>query len=95
MYNPTTFFDDYNKGILDLAVNNPSKVRVTLVSDPRKADLLIVYRNGIKTIEPTGFAQEIKYLREKGITNVYLKDGMQINLNTIDLSNLEWSAWKY
>ncbi|NJM14909.1 MAG: hypothetical protein HC896_05585 [Bacteroidales bacterium] len=95
MYNPATFFETYNKEILDLAVSNPTEVRVTLVSDPRKSDLLTLYRNGVKTKEPTGFAQEIKYLREKGITNVYLKDGSQLNLNTIDLDILEWSTWNY
>ncbi len=95
MYKPATFFETYNKEILDLAVINPTKVRVTLVSDPRKSDLLTLYRNGVKTKEPTGFAQEIKYLREKGITIVYLKDGSQLNLNTIDLDILEWSTWKY
>jgi hypothetical protein len=89
------FFDVFNKDLLDLAVDNPTKVRVTLISDPRKADLLYVYKNGVKTKDPTGFAKEIKYLREKGITNTYLKEGTQINLNNINLNNLEWSAWKY
>ncbi len=93
--NVDDFFEAYNKEILDLAVNNPSKVKITLVSDPTKADLLRVFVNGEPQNFPSGFAKEIKYLREKGIRNVYLKDGTVINLDNINLDNLDWSQWKY
>jgi hypothetical protein len=93
--NVDDFFEAYNKEILDLAVNNPTKVKVTLVSDPRKADLLRVFVNGEPRNFPSGFSKEIKYLREKGIKNVYLKDGAVINIDNINLNNLDWSQWKY
>jgi hypothetical protein len=83
------------KDLLDLAVDNPTKVRVTLISDPRKGDLLRRIKSGILSDEPSGFAMEIKYLREKGFNKVYLRDGTQLNLNNISLNNLDWSAWKY
>jgi len=97
MYSPLTFFDTYNKGILDLAVNNKSLVKVLLVSDPRKANLLKTRNPSTGLLEsvPSGFAMEIKYLREKGIKDVFLKDDTSLNLDTINLDNLDWSQWKY
>jgi hypothetical protein len=91
------FFDVFNKDLLDLAVDNPTKVRVTLISDPRKENLLwsLNTNTGILENTPSGFAKEIKYLRERGISTVYLKDGTQLNLNDIHLYNLNWSKWKY
>lgn len=38
---------------------------------------------------------EIKYLREKGIKQAYLKDGTALNIDNIDLNNINWSEWKY
>lgn len=38
---------------------------------------------------------EIKYLRDRGIKNVTLKDGTNLNLDDIDLSNLNWAGWQY
>jgi len=95
MYNPATFFDTYNKELLDLAVNNPTKVKVTLISDARKESLLSYYDVEKNTRKPTGFGMEIKYIREKGIKQVYLKDGTSINLDKINLDNINWSEWKY
>jgi hypothetical protein len=95
MANTSEFFDIYNKELLDLIVENPTKIRVILVSDPRKANLLIKFENGIPTYDPTGFAMEIRYLRDRGIKNVYLKDGSTINLDNIELNNIDWSGWKY
>jgi hypothetical protein len=94
MYNPETFFETYNKELLDLAVNYPNRVKVTLVSDPRKSQLLyFVDKENIK--QPTGFAMEIKYLRDRGIKNISLKDGSILNLDYIDLNNINWNQWKY
>lgn len=91
------FFDVFNKDILDLAVNNPTKVKVTLVSDPRKSTLLNLYNFVENKFSgyPTTFAKEIKYLREHGVKTVYLKDGTAINLDNISLNSLNWTGWKY
>ncbi len=43
----------------------------------------------------TGFGTEIKYLRDNGIRDAYLKDGTLINLDNINLNNIDWSEWKY
>jgi hypothetical protein len=95
MYNPVTFFDDFNKEMLDLAVNNPTKVKITFISDARKESLLSYY-DIVKNIrKPTGFGMEIKYLRGKAIKQAYLKDGTSLNLDNINLDNIDWSAWKY
>lgn len=91
------FFDAFNKDILDLAVNNSSKVKVNLVSDPRKPALLNYYISVENKFSgfPTTFAKEIKYLREHGVKTVYLNGGTYINLDNINLENLNWTGWKY
>lgn len=86
------FFDAFNKDILDLAVNNLAKVKVNLISDPKKSALLNYY-NSVEskfTGYPTTFAKEIKYLRDHGVKTVFLKNGTAINLD-----NLNWTGWKY
>ncbi len=91
----STFFEDFNKQFLDLATQNSSIFKTILVSDPRKAQLL----RGTTVIDgkfiPSGFAKEIKYIRDRGIKNVSLKDGTILNLDDIDLTNLNWSGWIY
>lgn len=89
-----TFFEDYNKQFLDLATQNPNSFKTILVSDPRKAQLLRAALVDGKYV-PSGFAKEIKYLRDRGIKNVTLKDGTNLNLDDIDLSNLNWAGWQY
>jgi hypothetical protein len=95
MYNPATFFDTYNKEILDLIVENSAEIKVTLISDPRKTNLLYELNNGVLTEYPSGFAKEIRYLRDRNIKTVYLKDGSAINLDDIGLNNINWSKWSY
>lgn len=90
----TTFFEDYNKQFLDLVTQNPNSFRTILVSDPRKAQLLRAALVDGKYVS-SGFAKEIKYLRDRGIKNVTLKDGTNLNLDDIDLSNLNWAGWQY
>lgn len=90
----TTFFEDYNKQFLDLATENPIRFKTTLVSDPRKIELFRGTLIDGKYI-PSGFAKEIKYLREKGIKIISLKDEKSLNLDNIDLSSLNWAGWQY
>ncbi len=89
------FFEVFNKGLLDLAEDDPTKVRVILISNPRKADLLKRLEDGRLSLNPSGFAKEIKYLRDRGIKNVVLKNGTNLNLDDINLNSLNWSKWKY
>jgi len=37
----------------------------------------------------------IKYLRDRNIKIISLKDGYSLNLDNIDLNNINWSQWKY
>lgn len=89
------FFDAYNKDFVDMVIRNKDKVNPVLVSDPRKLDLLRVFEGMDPTTRPTGFAKEIKYLRDRGVKNVSLKDGTFINLDDINLDGLSWVNWKY
>ena len=89
------FFDAYNKDFVDMVIRNKDKVNPILVSDPRKKDLLRVFEGTYPTTRPTGFAKEIKYLRDRGVKNVSLKDGTLINLDDINLDELSWVNWKY
>lgn len=53
-------------------------------------------RNANLLFEPSGFAKEIKYLRDRGITTVKFKDGSELNLNSVDLDDMDWiTNWKY
>ena len=46
--------------------------------------------------EPSGFAKEIKYLRDRGIKKVKFKDGTQLDIETVDLNDLDWKTnWTY
>lgn len=89
------FFDAYNKDFVDMVIRNKDKVNPVLVSDQRKLDLLRVFEGMDPTTRPTGFAKEIKYLRDRGVKNVSLKDGTFINLDDINLDGLSWVNWKY
>lgn len=91
------FFDAYNKDFVDMVIRNKDKVNPVLVSDPRKLDLLDTYDRTAKqfTGKPSGFAKEIRYLRDRGIISVNLKDGSLIDLTTINLDQLDWTDWKY
>jgi hypothetical protein len=93
------FFDNFNQPFLDFVISNKNNLQVTLVTNPSHPDLFKVWdssTNGFKInptsnlVEPSGFAKEIKYLRDNGITTSKLKDGTIIDLNSIDLSNLHW-----
>ena len=44
---------------------------------------------------PSGFAKEIKYLRDREVKIVKFKDGSNLNLDEVNLSNMDWSKWKY
>jgi hypothetical protein len=90
-----TFFQDYNKEFLDLAIENKDQFKILFVSDPRKPQLLRTTTIIDGKFIPTGFAKEIKYLRERGIKSIYLKDGTAINLDIIDLNGLNWTGWQY
>ena len=95
--NGNDFFEAYNKGFLDKVVKNKDKVNVVFVSDPRKGSLLDRYEASSRqfTGRPTGFAKEIRYMRDRKFFDVSLADGTMINLNNIDLANLDWSKWLY
>lgn len=80
-----------------MALKNVDKIEITLVSDPRKFNLLRAYNNQLNqfTNDPTGLAKEIRYLRDRGLSTVKFKDGTMINLKDIDLDGLNWGNWKY
>lgn len=37
----------------------------------------------------------IKYLRDRNVKTIYLKNGTALNIDNIDLNNINWSQWKY
>jgi len=98
MYNKENdFFDDFNVDYLEQVIKNKEEVEIVFVSDPRKYELLSEFDKGqiIFTNKPSGLAKEVRYLRDRGITKVKFKDGTTIDLTEIDLSKLQWTAWKY
>lgn len=53
-------------------------------------------RNANLLFELIGFAMEIKYLRYREVKIVKFKDGTNLNLDEVDLSNMDWiTKWKY
>jgi len=85
-----TFFKEFNKPFLDFINTNKAKMRIILVTDPTKKNVLRTHENGIPKKSPTGFGREIKYLLDNNIKTVYLKDGSRINLDDVDLSGINW-----
>lgn len=92
MVEPAAFFDRYNKPFLDVILRNPQNTEVLLVTDPRKSRVLRVFnpKNDEITRTATGYAREIRYLRENGIQHARLVNGETIDLNTLDLGDLIW-----
>lgn len=105
IYKPTTFFDDFNKKFLDYLIANKDKVEIIFTTKPEYQDLFKAWDSNINDyqrnrptnlFEPSGFAKEIKYLRDRGIKTVKFKDGSSINLDEVDLSEMDWiTNWKY
>ena len=105
MYDMPTFFDDFNKAFLDMVIANQDKIEVVFATKPDNIDLFKAWDTAIKDFsfnensglfEPSGFAKEVKYLRDRGIKKVWLNDGSTLNLEEIDLSELDWKTnWKY
>ncbi len=85
-----TFFREFNLPFLEFIKKNKDKMRITLVTDPRKKNVLRDHKDGESTKRPTGFGREIKYLLDNDIKTVYLKDGSTINLEDVDLSGINW-----
>jgi hypothetical protein len=90
------FFDVYNKYFLDMVIKNMDRFNVVFVSDPRKVDLLDIFLKELGQFsgKPSGFAKEIRYLRDHGIQRVEY-NGSVIDLSSINLDNLDWSQWEY
>lgn len=63
-------------------------MEIVFTTDPKEIGLL-------RSIDrkPTGFAKEIRYLRENGITQVKFKNGKVLNLEQVDLNNIgiDWT----
>ncbi len=91
-----TFFEDFNKELLDLVIKNPSKAKFVLVTYPYD-ELMFTWKNGRKDVNinnglfiPSGYAKELKYLKENGITKIHLIDGSLFDLNQINLDNMSF-----
>ena len=97
------FFDDFNVEYLDFLIKNKDKTEIIFTTNPIHQDLLKAWKNGkyeqneiTGLFQPSGFAKEIKYLRDRGITVVKFKDGSDLNLNNVDLNDMDWTTkWKY
>ena len=103
MFNPNTFFDDFNAEYLDFLIANKDKTEIIFTTNPIHQDLFKKWENGDFVVnkntglnEPSGFAKEIKYLRDRGIKKVKFKDGTQLDIETVDLNDLDWKTnWTY
>jgi len=102
MYVPEAFFHEFNIDFLDMAITNKNKIEVILVTNPNQGDLLKIWNKETNKFivnpetglyEPSSFAKEIKYLRDRNIKVVKLRDGSNLNLDNIDLDELDWSAF--
>ncbi|WP_175609838.1 fibronectin type III domain-containing protein [Zobellia uliginosa] len=100
--NTKNFFGDFNAEYLDFLIANKDKIEIIFTTNPIHQDLFKAWKNGkyVKNeitglFQPSGFAKEIKYLRDRGISVVKFKDGSDLNLNNIDLNDMDWSKWKY
>ncbi len=96
----TDFFEAFNREFLDFALTNRNAKEIIFLSDVTdisKKNLLRAYNPATQSLGdfPSGLAKEIKYLRDRGVTNVKLKDGSTINLNDVNLDFLNWSTWQY
>jgi hypothetical protein len=88
-------------------LENKDKINPIFATNIDKPDLFKAWDSDIgrfKTndatnlFEPSGFAKEIRYLRERGINQVKFKDGTILNLDTVDLDNikLDWETnWNH
>ncbi len=86
-----TFSGQYSVGFQKFINKNKTKMRIILVTDPKKKNVLRGYdEQGNSTKIPTGFGKDIKYLIDNNIKTVYLKDGSTINLDDVDLSGINW-----
>ena len=107
MYNPKTFFNEFNAPFLDFVLENKDKINPIFATNIDKPDLFkawnykenqFITNDATDLFEPSGFAKEIRYLRERGINQVKFKDGTILNLDTVDLDNIEldWETnWKH
>ena len=102
--NTEDFFNEFNVEYLDFLIANKERVEFIFVTKPIHQDLFKKWdpkigryqRNASNYFEPSGFAKEIKYLRERGIKTVKFKDGSTLNLESVDLSEMDWlTNWKY
>ncbi|MBD0776984.1 fibronectin type III domain-containing protein [Maribacter sp. ANRC-HE7] len=101
--NTENFFDDFNAEYLDFLIVNKDKTEIIFTTNPIHQDLFKAWdssknnyqRNSNLLFEPSGFAKEIKYLRDRGVKIVKFKDGSNLNLDEVDLSEMDWSKWKY
>ena len=104
MPNTNNFFDDFNVEYLDFLIKNKDKTEIIFTTNPIHQDLFKAWdkarneykRNANLLFEPSGFAKEIKYLRDRGVTTVKFKDGSDLDLDSIDLDDMDWiTNWKY
>ncbi|WP_160114532.1 fibronectin type III domain-containing protein [Aquimarina sp. AU474] len=78
-----TFFKEFNLPFLKFIKENKDKIRIIIVTDPRKKDVLRVFEDGVPTDKLTGFGKEIKYLIDNDIKEVHFRDGSIINLASL------------
>ncbi|MEJ1222649.1 fibronectin type III domain-containing protein [Sediminicola sp. 1XM1-17] len=103
MPNTANFFDDFNVKYLDFLIENKDKIEIIFTTNPIHQDLFKAWKNGrvdqneiTGLYAPSGFAKEIKYLRDRDVKIVKFKDGTSLNLDEVDLSNMDWiTNWKY
>lgn len=104
MYDPQTFFNEFNAPFLDFLIANKDQIDIVFTTKPEYQDLFKAWNpdigdyienpNGL--FEPSGFAKEIKYLRDREVTNIKFKDGSSLDLNGVDLSAMDWETnWKH
>jgi hypothetical protein len=103
--NTENFFDDFNAEYLDFLIVNKDKTEIIFTTNPIHQDLFKKWDSNINDydfneelglFEPSGFAKEIKYLRDREVKIVKFKDGTILNLDEVDLSKMDWiTKWKY
>jgi len=107
LFNPNTFFNEFNKDFLDFIIENKNKIEIVFTTNPVHPNLFKAWDSNVNDFkknfetglfEPSGFAKEIRYLRNKGINKVKFKDGSILVLSSVDLDNigLDWETnWIY
>jgi hypothetical protein len=88
------FWEAFNKYFLDLVVENKERANVIFVVDVFKKDILKEY-DWIKrdfNDRPSYLAKEIKYLRESQVRFALDKFGNQVDMMSIDLTDLAFEV---